>query len=176
MRLWTAEQRDTLFDTFERDAFHLELRDAYHIDSEDESYRRWKRGEAPGPSDYDRPWLRRIKMLANSGRTVRRVRVVSEPVSEYIRYEFAGTPQNLAAGEDIRWLPRHLVPADLVFPVEGRDWWLFDDHILAIGHLDAHGVPQGSEISTDPAIAHQCARLRDRLWAIATPHHEYTPR
>ena len=127
MELWTAERRDTLFDTFERDAFHLELRDDYHLDSEDESFRRWKRGDPADPSDYDRPWLRRIRRVTDSGRTVRRVRVVSEPLSEYIRYEFNSTGQNLAAGEDIRWLPRHLVPVGLVFPAYGRDWWLFDD-------------------------------------------------
>jgi hypothetical protein len=175
MRLWTAEQRDTLFDTLDRDAFHLELQDAYRVDSEDESYRRWKHGEPPDPSDCDRPWLRQIKAVADSGRTVRRVRVVSVPASEYIRYAYAGTADNLAAGEDIRWLPRHLLPAGLVLPAEGRDWWLFDDRLLAIGHLDERGNPLGSEISTDTALVRQCASVRDRLWAIAIPHHKYRP-
>ncbi len=175
MSLWTAERRDSLFDTFEHDAFHLELRDAYHVDSEDESYQRWKRGEPSLRSDYDRPWLRRIKMAVSTGRTVRRVRVISEPLSEYISYEYDGTPQNLAAGEDIRWLPRRLIPADLVFPLDGRDWWLFDEQLIAIGNFDEHGVPEGSEISTDPALLRKCASTRDRLWAIAIPHHEYRP-
>jgi hypothetical protein len=173
MTLWTAEQRDRLFDTFERDAFHLELRDAYHVDSEDDSYNRWKHGESPDPSDYDRPWLRCIRSTVSSGRTVRRVRIVSEPASEYIRYEYDSTPQNLAAGEDIRWLPRRLLPADLVFPVQGKDWWLFDDTCVAIGHIDDRGVPQGSEITSDPVLARHCAAVRDRLWAIAIPHDSY---
>lgn len=175
MRLWTAEQRDTLFDLFERDAFHLELRDAYHVSSEDESYRRWRNGEAPDPSDYDRPWLRRIRSIVKSGRAVRRVRVISEPLSEYIRYEYYGTPQSVAAGEDIRWFPRRLLPADIVFPLDGRDWWLFDDCLLAISNFDKNGVSQGSEISTDPALVGQCISVRDLLWDAAIPHRDYRP-
>jgi hypothetical protein len=175
MRPWTAEQREAIFDRLQRDAFHLELRDAYYVDSEDESYRRWKNGEAPDPSDYDRPWLHRIRMLTSSGKTIRRVRVISEPISEYIRYEYDGTPQNIAAGEDIRWLPRQRVPRDLVFPAEGRDWWLFDDQCVAIGHFDDNGMPLGSSISTDQDLLRECGYVRDRLWGIATLRHAYRP-
>jgi hypothetical protein len=175
MRLWTAEQRDALFDQIQRDAFHLELRDTYHVDSEDESYRRWSSGEPPDPSDYDRPWLGRIRMLTSSGKTVRRVRVVSEPVTQYIQYEYDGTDQNIAAGEDIRWLPRQNLPDGIAFPAEGRDWWLFDDHLVAIGYVDEHGRPLGSHVSHDRDLVGQCTYTRDRLWPIATPHRAYRP-
>jgi len=173
--LWTTDQRDALFDTFERDAFHLELRDTYHVDSEDESYRRWKDGEPPDPGERERPWMQRIRRAVRSGKTIRRVRVVTEPISEYIRFEYDGTPENIAAGEDIRWLPRHLTPVDIVFPLEERDWWLFDDSLVAAGHFDDYGRPIGSEISTDPGLIRQCASVRDRLWEIAIPHSEYRP-
>lgn len=176
MELLTAEQRDALFDTFQRDAFHLELRDSYSVDSEDQSYRRWKSGEPPDPSDQDRPWLRRMKRATHSGKTVRRVRVITEPVSEYIQFEYDSTPENLAAGEDIRWLPRHLIPTGIAFPLEGRDWWLFDDSLVAVGEFDGRGRPLGSRITTDPAVLRQCIRVRDRLWLIAIPHTEYQPR
>src|SRR6266516_6899861 len=119
MELLTADQRDALFDTFQRDAFHLELRDSYAVDSEDESYRRWKRGEPPDPADQDRPWLQRIRRITQRGGIVRRIRVITEPISEYVRFEYDSTPENLAAGEDIRWLPRHLVPVGVVFSLEG---------------------------------------------------------
>jgi hypothetical protein len=53
--------------------------------------------------------------------------VVSEPVTDYIRFEHATTGSNLVVGEDVRWLPRHLatgllLPANdyWVFPVSGR--------------------------------------------------------
>ncbi len=176
MELLTADQRDALFDSFQRDAFHLELRDSYAVDSEDESYWRWKRGEPPDPADRNRPWLQRIKRITQLGRTVRRVRVITEPISEYIHFEYDSTPENLAAGEDIRWLPRRLVPADVIFPLEGRDWWLFDNSFIAVGEFDDHGRPLGSRISTDPALLGQCISVRDRLWLSAIPHTNYRPR
>jgi hypothetical protein len=107
---------------------------------------------------------------------VRRVRVITEPISEYIHFEYDSTPENLAAGEDIRWLPRRLVPADVIFPLEGRDWWLFDNSFIAVGELDDHGRPLGSRISTDPALLGQCITVRDRLWLSAIPHTNYQPR
>ena len=176
MELLAADQRDALFDTFQRDAFHLELRDSYTVDSEDESYQRWKRGEPPDPSDRDRPWLRRMMRITQAGRTVRRERGITEPISEYIHFEDDSTPENLAAGEDIRWLPRHLVPAEIAFPLEGRDWWLFDDSLVAVGEFDGHGRPLGSRVSADPALLRQCISVRDQLWLSAIPHTEYQPR
>jgi hypothetical protein len=176
MELLTADQRDALFDTFQRDAFHLELRDSYAVGSEDDSYQRWKRGEPPDPADRDRPWLQRIKRITQRGRTIRRVRVIMEPISEYIHFEYDSTPENLAAGEDIRWLPRRLVPAGVVFPLEGRDWWLFDDSLVAVGEFDDYGRPLGSRVSTDPVLLSQCISVRDRLWLSAIPHTDYQPR
>ena len=38
--------------------------------------------------------------------TIRRVRVVSEPLSEYLRWEHACTEVNVSVGEDVRWPPR----------------------------------------------------------------------
>ncbi|WP_438948653.1 DUF6879 family protein [Streptomyces atratus] len=43
---------------------------------------------------------------AARGVRVLRARVVSEPVTEYIRFEHAITDANLRAGEEVRWLPR----------------------------------------------------------------------
>jgi hypothetical protein len=68
-----------------------------------------------------------------AGKTVRRVRVISEPITDYIRWEHVNTVLNLEVGEDIRWLPRHRLPDELIFPVDGNDWWLFDDHLALSG-------------------------------------------
>jgi hypothetical protein len=61
--------------------------------------------------------------VTGRGVEVRRVRVVSEPVSDYIKFEHATTPSSIAAGEQIRWLPRHLATG-LLFPA--NDFWVFD--------------------------------------------------
>jgi hypothetical protein len=61
------------------------------------------------------PFHQSVADAVARGVTVRRARVVSEPVGDYIRYEHACTAQNIAAGEDVRWLPRRLA-SDLLIP------------------------------------------------------------
>jgi hypothetical protein len=46
-----------------------------------------------------------VRAAVARGVRIRRVRIVSEPVSEYIRWEHACTDVNVQAGEDICWLP-----------------------------------------------------------------------
>ncbi len=87
-------------------AVHLEMRDSY--DGGDPWFQAWRVGDqeefrrrlAP------RPWLDLIAEVTGRGVEVRRVRIVSEPVSDYIRFEHATTASNVTAGERIRWLPR----------------------------------------------------------------------
>ncbi|WP_445517234.1 DUF6879 family protein [Streptomyces sp. NEAU-174] len=174
MDLITPAQRDKLFDSFERDAFHLELRDDYGSPIEDTPYARWQRGE---PDDYAwlTPWVTLMKRVTGEGKTVRRVRVVSEPHSQYVGWEHSLTRLNIEAGEDIRWLPRHQLPVGISFPVKGRDWWLYDDRLLAVGHFDSEGRVLGSELIDDHDTVAECVRLRDHLWKVATPHCEYKP-
>ncbi|MEV6423253.1 DUF6879 family protein [Streptomyces sp. NPDC051662] len=174
MDLISSAQRDELFNSVTHDAFHLELRDDYGSPIEDTPYARWQRGE---PDDFAwlGPWMALMKRVIGDGKTVRRVRVVSEPHSQYVGWEHSLTRLNLEAGEDIRWLPRHRLPEGASLPVAGNDWWLFDDRLLAVGHFDGEGRVLGSELIEDPETVAECVRVRDQLWAVAIPHDEYRP-
>ncbi|WP_353850373.1 DUF6879 family protein [Solwaraspora sp. WMMA2065] len=67
-----------------------------------------------------RPWLDVEAEATRRGMVLRRARIISEPISPYIRYEYDGTCTNIAAGEQVRWLPRRRT-ADLLLPgVDGR--------------------------------------------------------
>lgn len=171
MELITPDQRDELFATFDRDAFHLELRDHYGVPGEEGPFARWRRGE-PDDLAWLQPWLARVQAATAASRAVRRVRVVTEPVSEYIRWEHSLTPVTIEAGEDIRWLPRHRMPA-VDLPLDGADWWLFDDRLLAVGRFDDDGRVLGSELVTNSAMVARCVEVRELLWPLSVPHHEY---
>ncbi|WP_432143555.1 DUF6879 family protein [Streptomyces sp. bgisy084] len=173
MKLISSAERNRLFEGFAHDAFHLELRDDYSVPAEDGPYESWLRGTVD--NSFMVPWTQLMKRVTGSGQTVRRVRVVTEPHSSYIQWEYATAHVNVEAGESIRWLPRHKLHKDLVFPVEGNDWWLFDDKLLAVGHFDDTGRVLGSEMIDDPETVAECVRLRDLLWASAIQHSEYTP-
>jgi len=43
--------------------------------------------------------------MTERGVQIRRVRIVSEPVTDYIMFEHATTGSNVAAREDVCWLP-----------------------------------------------------------------------
>ncbi|MCX2970583.1 MULTISPECIES: DUF6879 family protein [Streptomyces] len=165
---------DELLDSAERSAVHLEMRDVYAVSHENEHFRMWKE-TGVRPTDPDSPywkaWTTLIRRTVARGVQVRRARIVSEPVSEYVRYGYAGAPVNLAAGEQVRWLPRRRA-SDIALP--GNDFWLIDDRLIRWNHFTGDGASAGGEMCDDPAVANLCATAFESVWARAVPHSEFT--
>ncbi|WP_152514421.1 DUF6879 family protein [Nocardiopsis valliformis] len=162
-----------LFHECQEFAYHLEMRDHYAVAEEEADIERWRAGDW-GPEDDARSkagWLDLMRSTAERNVRLRRVRIVSEPVTEYIRFEHEGTPQNLAAGEDIRWLPRTNA-SGLALP--GNDCWILDGTKVLFNHFTGDGGWVGNEFSTDPDVAKLCAEAFESAWTLATPHHEFT--
>jgi hypothetical protein len=163
---------DDLFSSC-RSAVHLEMRDSYAVDYETGPFRDWRAGHRLDPDDRSswwRPWLDLIQETVGRGAVVRRARIVSEPVTDYIRYEHSATFTNVAAGELVRWLPRRRA-SDI--PLPGNDFWLFDDHWVHWNHFAGDGSSQGPEITDDPTAAKLCSEAFAAVWARATPHEQY---
>ncbi|MFI6051693.1 DUF6879 family protein [Streptomyces violascens] len=156
-----------------RSAVHLEMRDAYGIASEAAEFAAWKAGDDSGRYDGTgrrREWLDLVRGAVSRGVVMRRARIVSEPVSEYIKYEHAGTPLNIEAGESVRWLPRRQA-SDIALP--GNDFWLFDERVVRFNHFTGDGASGGPEVSDDPAVARLCAVAFETVWQRAFPHHDF---
>lgn len=154
-------------------AVHLEMRDAYAVDYEAGPFADWRAGYRHDPADrasWWRPWLDLVAETVGRGVTVRRARIVSEPVSEYIRYEHSGTFTNVAAGERVRWLPRRQA-STLSLP--GNDFWLFDDQWVYWNHFAGDGSSQGPEVTDSPAVVKLCADAFESVWDRSTPHDQY---
>ncbi|MGA4842727.1 DUF6879 family protein [Streptomyces sp. G45] len=159
----------------QRSAVHLELRDSYMLD--DPEFIAWQEGHRLDPSDRDSwwgGWHDAVSQATARGVAVRRARIVSEPVSEYIRYEHDVTFTNIAAGEQVRWLPRRQAK-DLLVP--GTDLWVFDEETVLFHHFTGDGqlAEDGREYVTDPALAKQCGDAFEAIWRRAIPHDEYRP-
>ncbi|MCX4831198.1 hypothetical protein OG746_20900 [Streptomyces sp. NBC_01016] len=151
-------------------AVHLETRDDYGTNPRLEA---WQRGERVDWTDRDSWWHPFHQTIADAvarGVSIRRARVVSEPVSEYIRWEHDSTHGNLAAGEDVRWLPRSALAG---FLVPAHDFWLFDGNLLRIHHFAGDGSHVRDELSTDAATLKLCASAFESIWQRAIPHSEY---
>ncbi|MER0241105.1 DUF6879 family protein [Streptomyces sp. HSW2009] len=153
-------------------AVHLEMRDSYGIGEEAAEFEQWRAGwrPRPEPATWWGDFHTWVRDAAQRGVVVRRARIVSEPVSDYIRYEHACTYQNVTAGESVRWLPRRQA-SDLTLP--GNDFWLFDQRIVMWNHFTGDGGSAGPEIDHRPHVAKLCATAFDAVWERATPHEEY---
>ncbi|MFF5776169.1 DUF6879 family protein [Streptomyces virginiae] len=159
----------------QRSAMHLEMRDSYMRD--DPEFIRWQEGHRYDPADREswwRSWLDVVAETTGRGVVMRRLRVVSEPLSDYVRYEYDGTFTNVAAGEDVRWLPRSRA-RDLLFPA--LDGWVMDEETVILHHFSGEGQWTGPrmEVHHDPALAAQYVSAYEAAWERAIPHAEYRP-
>jgi len=167
--LLTGEDFRRLCVTFEHTAFRLETRDRYLDDEEQEPLRRFLAGESPDDAWF-MDWYETVEQLTAAGRQMKRVRVVSEPHSDYTRFGIdLARRLNVPSGEDIRYLPRRRA-RELSLPDE--DFWLLDSTHLLTLHFD-DDVLLGAELLTDPAEVVRRGYWRDAALHYAVPVDAY---
>lgn len=163
---------DDLLDSAQHHALHLELRDVYAVGEEREVYEAFCRdGSVPADdSPFWGGWLPLVQGTVARGVKVWRARVVSEPVTDYIRFEHAITDANLRAGEQVRWLPRRRA-STLALP--GNDFWLIDDRLVRWNVFSGDGQALEPDHTDDPSAIKLCAEAFRSVWDLATPHADY---
>lgn len=150
-------------------AVHLETRDAYAAD--DPAFLDWQAGRhvsAPAGA----AWYDLVREHTARGVSVRRARIVSEPLADYIRFEYESTSFNISSGEQVRWLPRANAP-DLLVPL--TDFWVFDGRLVRFGYFAGDGTFIKHELADDPRSIRACVQAFDAVWERAIPHDEYHP-
>ena len=165
MELISAERRGELVFGQPGEVRKLELRDHYEIDRK--LIDAWRTN--------DREFLERrrvandadIEGLKEKGINYRRVRVVSEPLSEYQRMavEIANP------GEQLRWLPRPEAAA-LVLPVNDC---LIRDDLVVFNLIGGDNQSVGMQLSEDPEVVKLCVEAFERAWSIGRPNGTYSP-
>jgi hypothetical protein len=166
----TAEEFDELLHHgFEREALHLEMRDAYGTAVELPYMAKWASGE-PDDLEWLQGWCVTLRDHVKAGKQVRRARVVSEPLSDYQRWSYSIAFPMVEAGEDIRWEPRRLV-SSVALP--GNDFYLFDDRLALFLLYAGSGLSAGMLRSADPADLRLCRAAFEAVWNLSIPHREY---
>ncbi|MGW7295097.1 DUF6879 family protein [Streptomyces xiamenensis] len=153
-----------------KSAVHLEMRDSYGVSYESDDFVTWRETGRWDNPVYWAPWTAMVREAVGRGVDMRRARLVSEPVTDYIRFEHAGTVNNLAAGEQVRWLPRRQA-SDIAMP--GNDFWLFDDHLVEWNHFTGDGELVGHELTVDQAVVRLCGSAFETVWQRAVPHEQF---
>jgi hypothetical protein len=169
VELLQGEAFDNLFRTFMRHAFHLEVQDSYHTPDETGPFHLFLTGQRDDFA-WHQPWLRLVRETTGAGGNIRRARVVTVPHGDYTRWGLTVAAHNIAAGEDIRWLPRHLIDPH---EVTTDDYWMFDDDRVVFTVFEPSGRFVGGVATTDPTILARCRVVRDRVWRAAIPHDQY---
>ena len=175
MQRVTGEYRDSLIAEFQREAVHLEMRDVYAA-ADHSRFRRWQAGEVFDPAEeaeWWRPWREMMDRHREAGKILRRLRIVSEPVTEYIRFEHIDAAELVRLGEDVRWLPRQQT-STLLLP--GNDFWCFDAETVVFTDFSGDGAVQGYEQTTDRGLIARCLSAFEEAWSAAVPHGDYSPR
>lgn len=155
-----------------RSAVHLEMRDVYAVAEEEGEMKLWRSG-AWSLDDGRKAlsgWMELVASITRRGVAVRRARIVSEPVTDYIKYEHALTSLNIEAGEEVRWLPRRLA---LGIPLPAADFWLIDERLVRFNHFSGTGEAADPEMSDDPVVSALCASAFTSVWDRAMPHEEF---
>jgi hypothetical protein len=160
---------DELLRQCQRSAVHLEMRDGYM--RSDPAFTDWLAGSTLDPAKQWPSWFDLVGGATSRGVQVRRARIVSEPASDYVHFEYDLTRGlNEAAGEAVRWLSRRSA-TDLALP--GNDFWLFDGSRVLVNHFSGDGESAGQELTDDPAITKLCMNSFEAVWERAIPHADY---
>jgi hypothetical protein len=167
----TEEAFAALLSEFRHDAIHLETRDAYGTAIELPHMAKWAAGQ-PDDLDWLHDWCDTLRAHARAGRSVRRARIVSEPLSDYQRWSHSIADPMVAAGEDIRWVPRRVISS---VAIPGNDFYLFDDRLIVFLTYSGNGLAADRVISTDHADIQLCRSAFEAVWTYAIPHRDYQP-
>lgn len=172
MRLLQGPAFAEIFRNLQHSAFHLEVEDSYHTPDESEPFQAFLNG-TPDEFEWHRPWLDLVRQTTKDGKRIERIRIISVPHVDYTRWGLTVAPLNIAAGEEIRWLPRRLTEG---MEVTADDFWLIDRERVVFTVFTPDGTFSGGAETVDRAIVERCVRVRDALWPIAVPHADYVNR
>ncbi|MEV6864424.1 DUF6879 family protein [Streptosporangium subroseum] len=166
MELISASRRiELLFGEPAQEVRKLELRDFYEVDRP--LFEAWRSGERKTVEETMTGHLDSRTKRAARGFLFRRVRVVSEPLSEYQRMAVEiAHPEEL-----LRWLPRPKVSA---VPLPGNDCLIRDD-LVVFNLIGGDNQQTDIQLSTDPDVVRFCNETFEQAWSLGIPNGEYKP-
>lgn len=168
-----AAEFSAWFRRFRHSCFRLETLQCYGASGEDDSIRVFLAGQTPQPHPGKREWVALVTAAVEDGRTMQRVHVVIEPITDYVCFEVAWSyAYNVDAGEDVRIIPlAEAQPWPSTVP--RNDFWLFDDNDVFVMRYDADGMWVGIEHLNDRTAALVACRARDAALQLAQPWAAY---
>lgn len=161
---------DRLWSEFSTCAFRLETLPVYKVEDELAEFERFLRGEPPPPEVADNEWIDGIRAANAAGKVIQRVRVLTPPLGDYLRYEFEwGYAFTAPAGEDIRILDLSTVTNP---GLPEQDFWFFDDSAVVLMRYEDDGTYLGATLLADPDLD-KYRRYRQLAIQFSVPFQDY---
>lgn len=149
--------------SWQTSAWRWECQGTYREPSEEEPLRRFLAGEPD--LAWFQGWLGRVRAWKAAGQSIGRVRMLTDPLTDYLRFELSITPSAIEAGEDIRFLSAAQAD-ELGAPTE--DFWLLDDERVLALRFGEHGV-SSADLVTEPGKVSAYRAWRDAASVAAVP-------
>jgi hypothetical protein len=158
-----------MFRGFESEAWRLETLPQYLVPQEAAEIEAFRAGKRIDPHAYTSSYTEDLKRLRKEGKRKGRVHILTQPLSEYLSFEFSRyyAPHALA-GEDIRILD----VTGRENPLQGvQDFWIFDRSTVVLMHYEEDGTQISRELyEGDPSPYVECQRIAE---AESIPFLEY---
>jgi hypothetical protein len=117
-------------------------------------------------------WVDMVRQGAADGKEFQRVHVVTEPLSDYVRFECAWAYRhNVVGGEDVRIIA--VKQGEWPEGVPRHDYWLFDPTQLVVMRYGEDGSFVSVEAVDDEAGIVQANEWRDRAVERSTAFSDY---
>lgn len=165
---------DEYTDRFEHDAFRHEVLTRYDVASDGGGFARWLAGEPCPDTAVIGAWGRWVAVQRRRAATVRRVRVLYDRPTDYLRFEAEWAyAANVAAGEDIRVLDltERQRPEDLL----DTEFWMLDGARAVLMTYDEQGRFLYGD-TVEGRAARKIRRARDAAWQAAEPFTQWWTR
>lgn len=166
----TEDEFVQLLESFSHSAWRFEQQRAYVIDYEEDQFAAFVDGDPRPPTENPglAAWLDLVKAKTSAGKTVSRVRIVDEPMTDYQRWLQWVERWNREAGEDIQYTTRAYAERSGLLPcLGGGDCWLLDDSQLVLFTYDDRGAETGMEVLVDEPELAEARRVRELATAVA---------
>ncbi|MBT2674479.1 hypothetical protein J7E95_27465 [Streptomyces sp. ISL-14] len=130
------------FAEIQQEAWRLETLPQYLVPQEAEEFAAFREGR-PLPPYTASPYTERVSRQCAEGKYHGRVHIVTQPLSDYLRFEFRYYAAHVRAGDDIRILDVTNRPN----PLEGvQDFWMFDRTEVVLMNYEEDGRQTNREV------------------------------
>lgn len=164
-----------LFSSYKSSAFRLETLQTYAVSYEDKPFQDFLAGKERYTDDQHKQWVEQIRANIAAGKTMSRVHVIEEPLTDYLRFEILWPYRdNVDAGDQIGLVV--VQRGDWPAAIPKQDFWLFDENLVAEMIYDERYGFVEAVITDNHLLVEECIRWRDEAIRLSISYEEYIAR